>query len=58
MTTTNQITTLTQQRDALLDALRIAEATLERLAPGGSRATQGTRDVIRAALAKAEGTTP
>jgi len=39
----------------LLNALKIAEATLDRLAPGGTRATQGTRDVIDAAIAKAEG---
>ncbi len=42
---------------ALLAALEIAEATLQRLAPDGSRATQGTRDVITAALAKAKGVT-
>ena len=35
---------------AVVDALGMAEATLERLAPAGSRATQGTRDVIRQAL--------
>lgn len=34
----------------LLDALELAEATLQRLAPDGSRATQGTRDVITQAL--------
>lgn len=31
-------------------ALLLAEATLERLAPGGSRATKGTRDVLAAAI--------
>jgi hypothetical protein len=36
----------------LLNALRIAEATLQRLAPDGSRATQGTRDVISNLIAK------
>lgn len=36
----------------LAEALELAEATLQRLAPDGSRATQGTRDVIAAALAK------
>ena len=35
---------------AAVEALGMAEATLERLAPAGSRATQGTRDVIRQAL--------
>lgn len=39
----------------LLEALKLAEATLERLAPAGFKATQGTRDVISAAIAKAEG---
>jgi len=39
----------------LLAALKVAEATIERLAPSGSRATQGTRDVIDAAIAKAGG---
>ena len=37
----------------LLEALELAEATIQRLAPDGSRATQGTRDVIRAAYLKA-----
>ncbi len=35
---------------ALKEALSVAEATIQRLAPDGSRATQGTRDVIAAAL--------
>jgi hypothetical protein len=35
---------------ALLEALELAETTIQRLAPNGSRATQGTRDVIAAAL--------
>jgi len=35
---------------ALLEALELAEATIQRLAPDGSRATQGTRDVIANAL--------
>ncbi len=39
----------------LLAALEIAEATLNRLAPDGSRATQGTRDIICAAITKARG---
>ncbi len=39
----------------LLAALELAEATLQRLAPNGSRATQGTRDVARAAIEKAKG---
>ena len=39
---------------AVVDALGMAEATLERLAPAGSRATQGTRDVIRQALGGAK----
>lgn len=34
----------------LLEALELAEATLQRLAPNGSRATQGTREVITQAL--------
>lgn len=38
----------------LLSALELAEATIQRLAPDGSRATQGTRDVISAALKLAE----
>lgn len=42
----------------LLAALEIAEATLQRLAPDGSRATQGTRDVIAKAIAQAKGTAP
>jgi len=37
----------------LLEALELAEATIQRLAPDGSRATQGTLDVIRAAIKKA-----
>lgn len=41
----------------MLEALELAEATLERLAPGGSRATAGTRDVLRAAIAKSKGVT-
>lgn len=41
----------------LLEALELAEATLNRLAPDGARATQGTRDVIAAAIAKAKGET-
>ncbi len=41
--------------EELLNALEIAEATLDRIAPDGSRATQGTRDIIRSALAKAKG---
>ena len=36
----------------LLNALQIAEATIQRIAPDGERATQGTRDVITSALAK------
>jgi hypothetical protein len=39
----------------LLNALELAEATLQRLAPNGDRATQGTRDVITAAIRKARG---
>ena len=35
--------------DETLNALEVAEATIQRLAPDGSRATQGTRDVINAA---------
>lgn len=35
---------------ALLEALELAETTLQRIAPDGSRATQGTRDVITAAF--------
>ena len=35
---------------ALLEALELADTTIQRLAPNGSRATQGTRDVIAAAL--------
>lgn len=42
----------------LLNALEIAEATIERLAPGGSRATQGTRDVITEAVSIARRATP
>ena len=34
------------------EALHVALATIERLDPTGSRATQGTRDVINAALTK------
>ena len=37
----------------MLEALQLAEATIERLAPNGSRATQGTRDVISAVILKA-----
>jgi len=40
--------------EKLVEALELAEATLQRLAPNGARATQGTRDVIRAALAEGE----
>lgn len=39
----------------LLEALQLAEATLQRLAPDGSRATCGTRDVIHATILKATG---
>lgn len=38
----------------LLEALQLAEATIERLAPDGSRATQGTRDVISIAIMEAK----
>ena len=39
----------------ILNALLIAEATMQRLAPDGSRATQGTRDIIKTAIRKATG---
>lgn len=35
---------------ALLEALELADTTLQRIAPDGSRATKGTRDVITAAF--------
>jgi len=35
--------------ESVVEALACADATLERIAPGGSRATAGTRDLLLAA---------
>lgn len=53
MATAEMIASALNMADAtkrLRDALELAEATIQRLAPNGSRATQGTRDVISATL--------
>jgi hypothetical protein len=46
------------ERDHLLEVAKLAEATIVRLAPvysGGFSSAAGTLDVLRAAIAKAEG---
>lgn len=55
-TTPNTIDEITAQRDALLQACKIAEATLDRLAVrhGPFSSVDGTFSVLRAAIALCE----